>query len=170
MFIVPVSIKNLTFLLQWEDTIKLPWGILILFGGGMCLAQSLEKVGIIEIIGEAVSSYQGVSILVLTLLVTAIVLMMTELMSNVALIAIFIPVVIGVANGLDVNPLVLVIPATLASSCAFMMPISTPPNAIVFASGHIKMRDMMKAGIWLNIVAIIILVMTTNWLVQWIFI
>ncbi|MBL6444921.1 DASS family sodium-coupled anion symporter [Fulvivirga sp. 29W222] len=170
MFIVPVSLNKSTFLLQWEDTTKLPWGILILFGGGMCLAKSLEHVGIIQLIGKAVSSYHGASLIVLILVITAIVLLMTELMSNVALVAIFIPVVIGVAKGLDLNALVLVIPATLASSCAFMMPISTPPNAIVFASGHIRMRDMMKAGIWLNIVAIIILTMATYWLVNLIFI
>lgn len=170
MFIVPVNFRGSTSLLQWEDTTKLPWGILILFGGGMCLAKSLEEVGIIQLIGDAVSNYHGTSLLVLTFVVTAIVLLMTELMSNVALVAIFIPVVIGVSNGLDVNPLILVIPATLASSCAFMMPISTPPNAIVFASGHIRMRDMMKAGIWLNIVAIIILTMATSWLVNLIFI
>lgn len=170
MFIVPTNKDGSEFLLRWEDTAKLPWGILILFGGGMCLAKALESVGLIQLIGDAVSSYQGISLLVLTLIITTIVLLMTELMSNVALVAIFIPVVIGVANGLDVNPLILVIPATLASSCAFMMPISTPPNAIVFASGHIKMKDMMRAGIWLNIVAIIILVMATNWLVKWVFI
>lgn len=170
MFIVPVNLNGSDFLLQWEDTSKLPWGILILFGGGMCLAQGLEKVGLIQVIGQVVSGYQGVSLLVLTLIVTAIVLLMTELMSNVALVAIFIPVVIGVASGLEVDPLILVIPATLAASCAFMMPISTPPNAIVFASGHIKIRDMIKAGIWLNILAVIIIVLATHWLVNLIFI
>lgn len=170
MFIIPTNSEGSGFLLEWEDTAKLPWGILILFGGGMCLAQALEKVGLIQLIGEAVSAYEGISLLVLTLIITAIVLLLTELMSNVALVAIFIPVVIGVANGLNVDPLMLVIPATLASSCAFMMPISTPPNAIVFASGHIKMREMMKAGIWLNIVAAILLVAATNLLVRWIFI
>ncbi|ELR70328.1 Sodium-dependent transporter [Fulvivirga imtechensis AK7] len=169
MFIVPTNSEGSGFLLEWGDTAKLPWGILILFGGGMCLAQALEKVGLIQLIGEAVSAYDNINLLILTLIITAIVLMMTELMSNVALIAIFIPVVIGVANGLNVNPLILVIPATLASSCAFMMPISTPPNAIVFASGHIKMREMMKAGIWLNIMAAILLVAATNFLVKWVF-
>lgn len=158
MFIMPVDITKSKFLMKWEDTARLPWGILILFGGGMCLAKGMERSGIIQAIGAYVAERSDLGLFTLIAIVTALVLFMTELMSNVALVTIFIPVIIGVANGLDINPLYLVIPSTIASSCAFMMPISTPPNAIVFASGHIRMKDMMRAGILLNILSVIILV------------
>ncbi|MEM9859028.1 MAG: DASS family sodium-coupled anion symporter, partial [Bacteroidota bacterium] len=164
MFIMPVSFKKSEFLMQWKDTQRLPWGILILFGGGMTLAKGMEKSGIIQVIGEYVAQNSELGMLSLIAIVTTIVLFMTELMSNVALVTIFIPVIIGVANGLGINPLYLVIPATIASSCAFMMPISTPPNAIVFASGHIKIKDMMRAGILLNIISIMILVIIGMWI------
>ncbi|UII21432.1 SLC13 family permease [Fulvivirga ligni] len=166
MFITPVSITKVTFLLKWEDTKKLPWGILILFGGGMCLARSLEQVGIIQAIGAYVADYKGISVLMLIGIITTMVLFLTEIMSNVALVTIFIPVAIGMAQGLGIDPLLLVIPSTLASSCAFMMPISTPPNAIVFASGHIKMKEMMKAGLLLNLLAIIFLTLITYLMVE----
>ena len=155
MFIMPINFKKSKFLVRWEDTQRLPWGILILFGGGMTLAKGMEKSGIIQVIGEYVAQNSELGILSLIAIVTTIVLFMTELMSNVALVTIFIPVIIGLAGGLGINPLYLVIPATIASSCAFMMPISTPPNAIVFASGHIKIRDMMRAGVLLYIVSIL---------------
>ncbi len=168
MFSMPVSLKEKTYLMQWEDTSKLPWGILLLFGGGMALANALAEVGIIEMIGEFVSSITQVQPLVFILAVTLIVLLMTEVMSNVALVTILIPVIIGVANGIDLNPLLLVIPATLASSCAFMMPISTPPNAIVFSSGHISMKDMMKAGVWLNLISVIVIALLGYWIIPFI--
>lgn len=157
MFVTPLDFKKGQFLMRWEDTARLPWGILILFGGGMCLAKGMEKSGIIQAIGSYVAQHSELGLLSLIFIVTALVLLMTELMSNVALVTIFIPVIIGVASGLDINPLYLVIPATIASSCAFMMPISTPPNAIVFASGHIKIREMMRAGALLNLTSIILL-------------
>ncbi len=169
MFVTPLEFKKGKFLLQWEDASRLPWGILILFGGGMCLAKSMEKSGIIQLIGSFVAQHSDLGLLSLIVIVTALVLLMTELMSNVALVTIFIPVIIGISTGLDINPLYLVIPATIASSCAFMMPISTPPNAIVFASGHIKIREMMRAGALLNAVSIMILSLIGGLLVPRIF-
>jgi len=157
MFILPVNLKQGGFLLQWEDTKKLPWGILILFGGGMCLAKAMEKSGIINIIGDFVAANSSLGTFSLIAIVVALVLFMTELMSNVALITIFLPVIIGVSQGLNLDPVILVIPATIAASCAFMMPISTPPNAIVFASGHIHIKEMMRAGFFLNLLSIAVL-------------
>jgi sodium-dependent dicarboxylate transporter 2/3/5 len=165
MFSAPTSFKNNEYLMSWEDTKRLPWGILLLFGGGMALANGLAEVGIIDLIGAFVSTQSGVHIIVLMVIVTALVLIMTEFMSNVALITIMIPVIIGIAQGLGINPMILVVPATLASSCAFMMPISTPPNAIVFSSGHIKMRDMLRAGFALNLISIIVLTLMCYYLV-----
>lgn len=165
MFIIPQELKKGKFILAWEDMKKLPWGILILFGGGMCLARALEEVGLIQQVGDMVMSMDRVHIFLLILSVTVIVLFLTELMSNVALVTIFIPVAIGIANGLSIDPLMLVIPATLASSCAFMMPISTPPNAVVFASGHIRMREMMKTGWILNILASLVIATLSYFLI-----
>ena len=157
MFIVPVSFKRKEFIMSWEDAAELPWGILILFGGGLCLARGMEISGIIEVIGSGIASYGEINTWIIVILLTGTVLFMTELMSNVALVTIFIPVVFGIAEGMGINPLYLAIPVTLASSCAFMMPISTPPNAIVFSSKKIRMSQMMKAGVWLNLISILIL-------------
>ena len=169
MFLMPLEMKRGKFLMQWEDTTRLPWGILILFGGGMCLAKGMETTGLIQLIGSAIAGQENITPLFLVAALTLTMLFMTELMSNVALVTIFVPVVIGIGQGLDFDPLLLVIPVTLASSCAFMMPISTPPNAIVFASGKIRMKDMMKAGIFLNLISVAVLVFATFTLINWIF-
>ncbi len=169
MFSTPISIRESKYLMEWQDTSKLPWGILLLFGGGMALANGLAEVGLIDRIGEAMQSFSDINVLLFIVGVTGIVLLMTEFMSNVALVTILIPVIIGVAQGLNINPLLLVVPATIASSCAFMMPISTPPNAIVFSSGHISMKQMIKAGIWLNIFSIAFISVLCYYLVKFFF-
>jgi len=169
MFLIPVNIKKGHFLMNWEDTVKLPWGILILFGGGLCLAKGMEVTGLIQLIGDSIAGNKQIALwLVITLLIITM-LFMTELMSNVALTTIFIPVVIGIAISIGIDPLLVAIPVTLASSCAFMMPISTPPNAIVFSSGRIKMSEMVKAGFVLNIVSILVLMFATYTIIQWVF-
>jgi sodium-dependent dicarboxylate transporter 2/3/5 len=157
MFLVPIDFKNGRFLISWEDTRSLPWGILILFGGGICLAKGMESTGIIKAIGSSIASQEGVSVWVMMLLLTTASLILTEFMSNVALVTIFIPVVFGIADGLGFDPLILALPVTFAASCAFMFPISTPPNAIVFSSGYIRMKDMMRAGALLDLVCLIII-------------
>lgn len=169
MFITPVSFKKAGFLIDWEDTKRMPWGILILFGGGMSLAKGLEKVGFIQLMGQFVEQLGDVHLLMVILVAVTLVLFLTELMSNVALVTIFIPVIIGVAQGLKIDPLLLVVPCTMASSYAFMMPISTPPNAIVFSSGRIRFQDMMRAGIVLNIIAILVLVVLDLVIVNYFF-
>jgi len=169
MFILPVSFRKTEFIMDWEDTKDLPWGILILFGGGLCLARGMEISGIIQIIGDTIASSSSIKLWVIVLLLTGTVLFMTEVMSNVALVTIFLPVVLGIADGLGIEPLYLAIPVTLASSCAFMMPISTPPNAIIFASRKIKMQEMMRAGVWLNIISILVLYFAYETIIQWVY-
>lgn len=156
LFITPVDFSKTEFLLDWNDTARLPWGILLLFGGGLSLADALEDTGIISLIGNQFSGLKHASFWVIIGL-TAVALLLTEVMSNVALITVFLPVIGGIALGAGINPLYVTIPATLASSCAFMLPMSTPPNAIVFASGYLKVSDMVRAGIILNIVSIILI-------------
>jgi sodium-dependent dicarboxylate transporter 2/3/5 len=157
MFLMPTDFRAGKFLLAWDDTKTLPWGILILFGGGICLAKGMESTGIIKAIGDAIAGRQDISVWEMTLLLTTAALILTEFMSNVALVTIFVPVVFGIADGLHLNPLVLALPVTFAASCAFMFPISTPPNAIVFSSGHIRMKDMMKAGALLDLVCLAVI-------------
>lgn len=169
MFLLPVSLKNQKFLLDWSDMKELPWGILLLFGGGLCLADGMEKSGLVQIVGNHFSQQQGISTGLLIFSLTAISMGLTELMSNVALVTIFIPVVFGVADGFHINPIWLAMPVTYAASCAFMMPISTPPNAVLFASGHIKMKDMIKTGVLLNLCCLVIITLLALTVIQWIF-
>jgi len=158
MLVAPTDFAKGEKVLRWKDTSKLPWGILILFGGGLALAQGMSESGIIDMIGSQIQSADGISIFWITALLIFVMLFMTELMSNVALTLIFIPVVAGIAVGLDVDALYLVIPVTLAASCAFMLPMATPPNAIVFASGYVKVYEMAKVGIILNVISVLLLI------------
>lgn len=157
MFLVPVNLSEQKFLLDWSDMKELPWGILLLFGGGLCLADGMEKSGLVQIVGNYFSNQSGISTGVLVFSLTAISMGLTELMSNVALVTIFVPVVFGIADGFHLNPIWLAMPVTFAASCAFMMPISTPPNAVLFATGYIKMRDMIRTGLLLNLFCLIII-------------
>jgi len=143
-------------LLEWGDTKKMAWGILLLFGGGLALASSLEKTGLIKNLGDWLSQFAGGGFTLL-LMVTIISLFISEVMSNIAQVIVFSPVVCSLADAVGMNPLVLGIAMTLAASCASMMPMGTPPNAIVFASGHIKIKEMMKAGFVINLVAIVLI-------------
>ena len=156
MFLMPIDKKASSFLLNWDDMKNMQWGILLLFGGGMALAEGMEKSGLVEKIGIFFSAHQ-ISGIMLIFSLTFISMALTELMSNVALVTIFVPVVFGIAEGAGLNPIYLALPVTFAASCAFMMPISTPPNAILFASGYIRMKDMVKTGLVLNLFALVII-------------
>jgi solute carrier family 13 (sodium-dependent dicarboxylate transporter), member 2/3/5 len=168
MFVIPVSLKESKFILHWQDTKNMAWGILILFGGGLCLAEGLGEAKIIQAIGGWIVSQTEYNIWFILLLITVGVVL-SEMMSNVALVNIFIPVIFGIAHGLNINPILLALPVTLSASIGFMFPIATPPNAIVFSSGYIRMRDMVRAGLLLNIVSIIIIWVASITLVRWIF-
>jgi solute carrier family 13 (sodium-dependent dicarboxylate transporter), member 2/3/5 len=143
-------------LLEWSDTKKMAWGILLLFGGGLALAAQLEKAGLIKQLGEWLSHFAGGG-LMLVLMVTILSIFISEVMSNIAQVIVFAPVVCSLGDAVGMNPLMLGIAMTLASSCASMMPMGTPPNAIAFASGHIKIKEMMRAGFVMNIVAVILI-------------
>ncbi len=157
LFCIPFDLKTWKTSLAWEDTKEIPWGILILFGGGLSLAAGLESTGIVSATGEWLTGNREMSSFSLILILSLTALFATELMSNVALVNIFIPVVFGIADAGELNPIMLGIPVTLAASCAFMFPISTPPNAVVFSSGKVTMGQMIKAGIWMNLTAILII-------------
>lgn len=158
LFTIPMNFKKGTFILNWNDTEKLAWGILLLFGGGLALAKGMDASGLVDVITQAIQSGNFNTTITVSLLIILI-LFMTELMSNVALISVLAPVVAGIAIGLNIPMLNVLIPVTMASSCAFMLPMATPPNAIVFASGYVKVSEMVKAGILLNIFAVILLIL-----------
>jgi solute carrier family 13 (sodium-dependent dicarboxylate transporter), member 2/3/5 len=151
-------------LLHWKDTVSLPWSILLFFGGGLCLASALEKVGIIQYIGTCVSQQFEYGWLFMLLIILLTVLL-SELMSNVALVQIFVPVALGMADGFHISPLFIALPMTFAASMGFMFPMATPPNAMIFATGKLKMMDMVKAGIGLDLISIIVILLASHfWL------
>jgi sodium-dependent dicarboxylate transporter 2/3/5 len=168
LFTVPFNLKKGDFILQWNDTQKLAWGILILFGGGLALANGMSESGIVDVIAQGISN-SNISTLVTATLIIILMVFMTELMSNVALTAVLAPVVAGIAMGLNIPVLYLLIPVTMASSCAFMLPMATPPNAIVFASGYVKVSQMAKIGFILNLISVVLLILMFQFFVPWVF-
>lgn len=168
LFSIPFNLKTGDFILQWNDTQKLAWGILILFGGGLALANGMSESGIVDMIANSISNSK-VIVLVMASLLIVLMLFMTELMSNVALTAVLAPVVAGIAIGLNIPILYLLIPVTIASSCAFMLPMATPPNAIVFASGYIKVSEMARVGIILNLISVILLILMFKFFIPMVF-
>ena len=157
LFIIPSNRPKRKRLINWEVAQNIPWGALILIGGGLSLATVINTSGLAAWIGSLSNSLSNISIILLVLILVASIIMLTELTSNTATASTFIPILGATALGLGQDPLLLIIPATLAASCAFMMPVATPPNTIAYASGHLKISDMIKAGIWLNIISLIII-------------
>ncbi|MBX2965846.1 MAG: DASS family sodium-coupled anion symporter [Cyclobacteriaceae bacterium] len=168
MFLMPVDFGKGKFVLHWSDTEKLAWGILFLFGGGLCLAKGLDKSGIVQAVGQWIAGQNEYTIW-LTLLLIVISLVLTELMSNTAVVNVFVPVAFGIASVMEVNPILLGLPITLAAGVSVMMPMATPPNAIVFSSGYIRIQDMIKVGAWLNLVSLIIIWIFSITVVEWLF-
>ncbi len=172
LFICPAGKNNVVFekyadsknILEWEDTGKMAWGILVLFGGGLAMADALEKAGLIQQLGQWLAIYAG-SGFTIVFLVVVISIFISEVMSNVAQVIVFGPVVCSLADSIGMNPLLLGLPMTLAASCASMLPMGTPPNAIVFSSGQIKFKQMLKAGFVMNIVSIILITLFCWYLV-----
>ena len=161
LFVVPG--KKSSRLLEWSDTSALPWGILLLFGGGMALANALKSAGLIDRIATYFTDSPESGLLVITASLIVISLLLTELISNLALVLVFVPVVGAIAEGLGISPLQFAIPVTLAASCAFMLPMATPPNAIVFAGGQIKISEMVRSGALLNLVAALLAIAFSQW-------
>ena len=163
-FVIP-SGTDRHALVTWEDTVRLPWGVLILFGGGLSLAAALSSSGLTLWLGQQLAPLGVINHVLLVIALTSMVIFLTELTSNVATTATLLPVVAALAVELNIDPLILVIPVTIAASCAFMLPVATPPNAIVFSSGEITISEMMRAGFWLNIVSIVLVSAVAVWLV-----
>jgi sodium-dependent dicarboxylate transporter 2/3/5 len=156
LFIIP-SQKKSTKIITWEEAVKMPWGIILLFGGGMALAKGFDTSGLALWIGNQMIILQGLPIILLILVLIAAVNFLTEITSNLATTAMLLPVLAPMAYTIDVHPFILMVGATVAASCAFMLPVATPPNAIVFGSGYLRIPDMVRKGFLMNIISILIL-------------
>ncbi len=168
LFSIPYKFRSGDFIIDWDDTKRLAWGILILFGGGLALANGMSVSGLVDMVSNAIASNE-ISIFFTAILLITLMLFMTELMSNVALMAVMAPVVAGIAIGLEIPIVYLLIPVTIASSCAFMLPMATPPNAIVFASGYIKVYQMARVGIILNLISVVMLILLFQFILPLVF-
>lgn len=156
LFLIPSKTKHKK-LISWKDTKDLPWGIILLFGGGMALAKGFESSGLALWIGNQMTTLAGVSTIVLIFLLIAAINFLTEITSNLATTAMLLPVLAPMALTIDIHPFILMVGAAVAASCAFMLPVATPPNAVVFGAGYLRIPDMVSKGIIMNIISIIIL-------------
>jgi sodium-dependent dicarboxylate transporter 2/3/5 len=159
LFLVPVNADR-SPALRWADAERLPWAVLVLFGGGLSLAAAIQESGLATWVGEGLSALNAAPLLLIVLMVTTLIVFLTELTSNTATAATFFPVVGALALGLGEDPRLLAIPTALAASCAFMMPVATPPNAIVFASKRITIPQMVRAGLVVNLLMIGLVIAT----------
>ena len=154
MFLVPSGSKEDPLLLRWNYAERLPWGVLILFGGGLSLASAVSNTGLAEWLGTSLQAIGDLPLWVIVVAASAMIIFLTELTSNTATTATFLPVVGAIALEAGFDPIMLTVPVTLAASCAFMLPVATPPNAIVFGSGMLTIPKMARAGLALNLIGI----------------
>ncbi|MEQ9403935.1 MAG: SLC13 family permease [Cyclobacteriaceae bacterium] len=160
LFVIPTGKKG-EMLIKWEEAVKIPWGIILLFGGGMALAKGFTSTGLAEWIALQMSNMQGLSLLLLILVLVAIVNFLTEITSNLATTAMLLPILAPMALAFDLHPYMILVSVTIAASCAFMLPVATPPNAVVFGSGYLRIPDMIRAGIFMNVISILIITIFT---------
>lgn len=165
LFLIPVSLKRNQFVMDWHWATKMPWGVLILFGGGLAMAEGFKQTKLADWIGSQVGLLEQAPVLVLIIAVTTLIIFLTELTSNTATTAMVMPILAAVAVGLGQSPLLLLVPAAIAASCAFMLPVATPPNAIVFGSGYVTIPQMVKSGFGLNLIGVVVTVAATYILV-----
>ena len=169
MFVVPVEPRKAIFVLSGEWAAKLPWGVVVLFGGGLSLAAGIKGSGLADWIGGEAGGLSDLPTLLVIFAVVVLMILLTELTSNTATTATFLPIVAAIAIGIGENPLLLVFPTVLAASCAFMMPVATPPNAVVFASGHIRIAQLIRGGVLANLIGLCVTMVITYTVVQLVF-
>ena len=161
LFIIPSKNKSTT-ILEWKDARNISWGILLLLGGGLALAAGVKNSGLATWIANSILGHGEIPILLMIIIFVTAIIFLTELSSNTATTAAFLPIIASIGVGMGINPLQFVVPATIAASCAFMLPVATPPNAIIFSSNVVTIKDMARAGFLLNIVFVIVTVIITN--------
>ncbi|MBB5831425.1 anion transporter [Brachybacterium aquaticum] len=169
LFVLPAGAAKGVRLLDWDSAVKLPWGVLLLFGGGLALSAQFSSSGLTEWIGQVTAGIGGLPVVLIVAIVAAGILFLTELTSNTATAATFLPVATAVAVGIGIDPMLLAIPVAIAATSAFMLPVATPPNAIAYGSGYVQIPQMAKTGLWLNLIGIVLITVTTMTLAVWVF-
>ncbi|MDZ7815852.1 MAG: DASS family sodium-coupled anion symporter [Planctomycetota bacterium] len=164
LFIIPSNLKKGRFILDWKTAVKIPWNVILLFGGGLALAKGFQGSGLALWIAEQLRALEGSSILIFIFCVVVIVIFLTEITSNTATATLLVPIMGGAAIAMSIHPYGAIIGACLASSAAFMLPVATPPNAVVFGSECISIKDMAKAGIWMNIIGAVLITLFVMYL------
>lgn len=167
LFLLPSLDESQRSLLSWNDTKRMPWGVLILFGGGLSMASAISGSGLAQWIGQNLTVLGQWPTVVLIIGVVSLMIFLTELTSNTASTAAFLPIIASLAIGLGENPLLLAMAVTLAASCAFMLPVATPPNAIVYGTERITIPQMAKAGLWVNLLFIGLITLVAYVVVMW---
>ncbi|MDX1464518.1 MAG: SLC13 family permease [Halomonas sp.] len=165
LFLVPAGRGDGTRLMDWDAAVELPWGILLLFGGGLALAGALSRSGLAEWIAQQLGIFGAFPLLAMIGVVVLVIIFLTEVTSNTATAAAFLPLLGALALSLDISPLLITVPAAIAASCAFMMPVATPPNAIVFATGRMKIQSMIHAGFMLNLISTLVVTLMAYFLI-----
>ena len=168
LFILPVELKRRIFVLDWNTAVKTPWGVLLLFGGGLSLANAIRINGVDEFIGNQLSGLGGIPTFCLVVLVIGLVIFLTEMTSNTATTATLIPILAALSTGFNMHPFMLIVPAAMAASCAFMLTVATPPNSIIFGSGYVTIQKMIRAGLFLNFIGMALITLLTYTIMIWI--
>ena len=168
LFLIPVNLKQRTFLMDWETARDMPWGVLLLFGGGLAMASVITSSQLAEWIATSLGVLNMLPALLMLALVVSVIIFLTEVTSNTATAAAFLPLLGALAVAQGISPIVFAVPAAIAASCAFMMPVATPPNAIVFGSGHLQISQMIRAGFVLNMIGILVVTLAGYSLVGWV--
>jgi len=168
LFLLPSKKSDNGMLLNWNDAAKVPWGVLLLFGGGLAIAKGFTDTGLSEWIGKQFTVMQGINFVMLIAIITVFIILLSEVASNTAAATMMYPIMASLAAAIHVHPFALMVTAGLAASCAFMLPVATPPNAIVFGTGYLKMSNMIKAGFWLNVASTIVIILSVYYLLPFI--
>ncbi|NEU29466.1 DASS family sodium-coupled anion symporter [bacterium LRH843] len=164
LFTIPTSKKFGVRILEWKDSKEIPWGVLLLFGGGLAIAKGFRESGLSEWIGTQLTVLDGLNLLLIITLSTVLVLALTEITSNTATATMMMPILAALAFSLNIHPFALMIPAAMAANCAFMLPVGTPPNAIIFGTGKLRIIEMVRVGFIINIFVLILIILTVYFL------
>ncbi|MDE9949606.1 SLC13 family permease, partial [Staphylococcus pseudintermedius] len=157
LFLIPAKHQHQR-ILDWSVAKELPWGVLILFGGGLALAKGIQQSGLAAWLGEQLTLLKGVSPLIIVVVITVFILFLTEITSNTATATMILPILATLSVAIDVHPLLLMAPAAMAANCAYMLPVGTPPNAIVFGTGKIQIKEMAVKGFIMNLISIVVII------------
>ncbi|WP_307396662.1 SLC13 family permease [Bacillus horti] len=169
LFTIPAKAKSSLRILNWNDSKTIPWGVLLLFGGGLAIAAGFRTTGLSDWMGEQLTVLDGLSLVVIIACATLLIMAMTEITSNTATATMILPVVGALAIALNIHPFALMVPCAMAANCAFMLPVGTPPNAIIFGTGKLKIIEMVRAGFAVNVVATIIIILAVYYLLPLVF-